>query len=288
MSIKKRCFEYCNGCDGKNSGWKIVELEPGQVDASSFDCSDFKQKKVYEPERDHNCDCVDIKRDCFDKKKKCGCEKKNDNCCEKKNFVCTLISVKNPDTSLIIPPDLNGQLPNPNVSVDLTNWSDLAVDAIGAFDNQTGTYTVPCDGDYQIELVVNFKTSIQIPISPTLDNVPTIEIYDVCTGQRILGSIFPTISIIVPIPPFTTGDPGTDVSVTSILSTGQVIIKAIVPLKACQHIRVRALTNGLTFDTILLPPPIASIDLSPTGVDTTLGIYKLRNSPIIHVDCNNY
>ena len=154
------------------------------------------------------------------------------------------------------------------------------------FDNNTGIYTVPCDGDYQIELVVNFKTNVPIPIIPTSDNIPQIQIYDLDASKSILSSNLSSVSFIVPISPTCSFEPTCEVSVTGLLSTGQVIIKAIVPLNCGQRIVVRATNSGLAYDS-LDPQIIASIDFSPPNVDTTLGIYKLRDTPVINIDCNN-
>ncbi len=207
---------------------------------------------------------------------------------EKSNFVCTLISVKNPDTELVIPVVLPGvaqqQLAVVGEAVDLAKWTDIVPDALGIFDNLTGTFTAPESGDYQIELTVNFKTSVPLPVSLNLVDVPIVEVYDIDSGNHILSSFLPTVSLIVPVPPQSSGEVGVDVPVASILGAGQVIINAIVPLIAGQRIRIRAVTNGLIYPFIGVIP---SIDFSPAGVDTTLAIYKYRNSPIVTINCNN-
>ena len=204
-----------------------------------------------------------------------------------RTFACTLISVKNPDADLVIP------TPFPVVAavigdfVDFTGWTDIVPDVFDAFDNVTGIYTTPEDGDYQVELVVNYQINTPIPIpSNDLSFVPDVQIYDVDTDERILASTLSATDMIVPLPP---DENGTFVRVTNLVAKGQVIIKAIIPLSQGQRIRVRATTNGLVFLPVGPPGPVppAIIDFSPENLDTTLGIYKLRNSPIVSIDCNN-
>jgi len=128
---------------------------------------------------------------------------------------------------------------------------------------------------------------VSIPVSPLLNDIPTIEIYDVDHNCHILSSIFPTVNLIIPIPPLSSGELPTDITVAALLSTGQVIINGIVHLNSCQRIRVRAVTNGLIYTPIVLPGLLPTIDFSIPRVDTTFAIYKLRNSPIVTINCNN-
>jgi len=293
MSLKKRCFTYCNDCPRGVSPWKIVEV-------TSEDAEIYNIKKAgcvaCEPRDEKDCDrkCgkgCQQKKPCFTQNnfKKCCREEKD---CFDKNCVnqaCTLISVKNPHTTLVLPEIADTDIPDViGEAVDLTHWTDIVPDALRAFDNATGTYTAFEEGDYNVELVVNYQTNVPINVSPSLTDVPSIEIYDACTGEHILASTFPTLCIIVPVPCCVSSEePPIDVHVDTILCKAQVIISAVIPLCCCQRIRVRALTNGLTYTPTLLPPIPASIDFSPAGLDTTLTIYKVRNTPIVKIDCNN-
>ncbi|XWV24491.1 mg749 protein [Tupanvirus deep ocean] len=301
MSAKKRCFNYCNDCVNGKSQWKIVEVD-------SSDAEWHKLKKEH---------CVPCEpKPCFEKpvcekEKKKPCPEKKIKCCKGEkgekgergsaaNYACTLISVKNPDSQLIIPEapvTPAAILPAAIVgeAVDLTGWTDIVPDALNAFDNATGTYTAPETGDYQVSLVVNYETSVPLNVTPTLNDVPIIELYDVATDAHIVGSQFPTINIVVTIPPFSSGEPPIDVAVVTIIAKAQVIINAVIPLVAGQRIRFRAVTNGLVYNPPIgvgvqqiIPPLPPRIDFSPeNGSDTTLSIYKLRNSPIVTINCNN-
>lgn len=294
MSVKRRCFSYCHDSADDNS-WKIVETD-----------KHFHEKKPKHPESgnqhqdsDSDSDCDKkkparrwVKDDCHNKQPQCYKKEKKSkgNCC---NFLCTLVSVKNPDTILPIPELLNGSpaIAQNGECVDLTGWSDIVPDALNAFNNATGIYTAPESGDYQVSLTVNFRTSLSIPVSETLLDVPFIEVYDVDTDGKILTSAFPVTALLIVVPPLATGEPPVDVFATALLTIGQVIINAVIPLTEGQRIRFRACTNGLHFIPPLisdqqLPSP-ASIDLSPPGLDTTLAIYKIRNSPRVVIHCNN-
>ncbi|XWV25724.1 hypothetical protein QJ857_gp0051 [Tupanvirus soda lake] len=298
MSAKKRCFNYCNDCGNGKSQWKIVEVD-------SSDAEWHKLKKEH---------CVPCEpKPCFEKpvhekKEKKTCHEKKIKCCKGEkgekgergtatNYACTLISVKNPESQLIIPEaPVVGTISTAAVvgeAVDLTGWTDIVPDALNAFDNATGTYTAPETGDYEVSLVVNYETSVPLNVTPTLNDVPIIELYDVDTGNHIVGSQFPTINIVVTIPPFSSGEPPIDVAVVTIIAKAQVIINAVIPLVAGQRIRFRAVTNGLVYNPSIaaqqiIPPFPPRIDFSPeNGSDTTLYIYKLRNSPIVSINCNN-
>lgn len=307
MASRRKYFVYCN--DDKNQ-WRVFDSNDEKNNWISkknqlsyrehreSSCSEKKNQSSYFEKnqllhREHcKSRCSEkYKLSCFEQdsnsyyQTQIKCTKnKSCNC----NSTCTLISVKNPNTELVIPatteistiPLIIGE------SVNLIKWTNIIPDALGIFDNITGIYTAPEDGDYQIELTVNFETSVPIPVDSILVNVPTIEIYDVCTNNHILSSFFPIANNIISNPPLSSGETYTNVSVTDILGKGQVIINTIIPLKACQRIRVRALTNGLVY----VPPygvTSPTINFSPEGADTTLVIYKIRNSPIVFIDCNN-
>lgn len=264
-------------CSGDcNEQWRMVEkktiIEEESNSQSDSDSSQFSDSYSSDTESPSNCD---TEKDCSS--------------CTRPSTV--YVSVKNPQTELIIPEtstappfnvvginDTNQLLQVNNETIDLILWSDLIVNSNKLFDKITGTYTVPMTGYYQVELTVNYETSVPLPVSTTLNNVPTIEIYDVCTNQILLSSQFPTLYIIVPIPPFCSESPCFDVPVTSILSKAQVIINAVICLKKGQRIRIRANTNGLQYtppECIIEEPIVPKIDFSPDGVDTTFSIYKL-------------
>jgi len=275
----------------RENNWKIVEQDNDWHKLNKTDSNRFNANRSYD-ENNSNPNC---NPNC-NPKQHCD-EKKDHNKCHYNNFLCTLISVKNPTTELVIPVVLgiaaaSAPIPIIGDTVDLGGWVDLTPDALGLFDNLTGTYTVPENGDYQIELTINYETSVSLPVSILLNNVPFIEIYDIDSSDHILGSQFPTVSLVIPIPPLSSGDIPVDVSVAALLGKGQVIINAVVPLIAGQRIRVRAVTNGLTFNPLgpleIIPALPARIVFDPEeGIDTTLAIYKLRNTPIVTVHCNN-
>lgn len=204
--------------------------------------------------------------------------------CKRKH---TLISAKNPKTQLDIPAAEICESENIKVkTVDLTDWT-LTVGNASLFDPESGTYFVCEGGDYQIELVLNFETSVPLPISPLLENVPTLSVYDVDTGETILGSIFPSVTVDFVTSPPATDEPEICICQTTLARTGQVIIKAIVHLEAGQNIRFKVCSSGLTFcppascsDGTDFPP--AKIDFYPKCVDTTLGIYKLCDELCAH------
>jgi hypothetical protein len=238
-------------------------------------CSPFEYNSetgLWRQVKKHDCSCHDAVCPC-PPPQPCPCP----------DFTNTLISVRNPGTVLVIPEDptlLAKALVG--VSVDFTLWSDIITDVLNAFDNTTGTYTVPESGDYSVRLIVNYQASTAIAVSPTLDDVPSIIIYDVATTDPILASTLTAIVSIIPVPPPTTGDPPINVTVASLISKAVVTIDAVVSLVAGQQIRVCATTNGLTYTPPfeLPPPPPASIDFSPTGLDTTLTIVKVRNTVV--------
>jgi len=284
MSAKKRCFTYCNDCpNGQKSQWKIV-------DADSHDAELYAMKKVpcvpcqpkvHEEQKQH---CPE-KPPCKQQNRCCKGEK-GDKGDRGSNFACNLVSVKDPQTVLVIP-EPPSPIPPVTESVTLTGWTDIVPDALNSFDNATGIFTAPEDGDYKVDLVVNYQASEAIAVNPNLSDVPTVEIYDVDTNTRILGSVFPTTTVVIQIPPPSSGEPPIDIVYASIMGKSQIIISAIIPLRAGQRIAARALTNGLVFSSGLLPPVSATIDFSPPGADTTFTIYKIRNSPTVTINCNN-
>jgi hypothetical protein len=207
-----------------------------------------------------------------------------------------LISVKNPTNALLIPdaPVTEFNVPSAAliVATDLIGWTDIVPDALEAFDNATGTFTAPENGDYVVTLVANYETSVPLAVDPGLINIPTLEIYDVSTSEKILASQLSAISHSVQIPPQSSGDLLISVPLAYLVNRSIVTISAVIPLVLGQLIRVRASANGLTIPPTVgvlqvipaLPPRII---FNPANVDTTLTIYKIRNSPIVTIKCNN-
>jgi hypothetical protein len=314
MSAKARCpdFIYCNDCANRGkSQWKLVDANSDE--AQWYNTK--KQKNCKPCKKSHDDDKGNHDNKCHDNNnyenihyekspERYNCNDWSKKCCKGDGGinVCTLISVKNPTSELIIPELTAGiaaisPLQVIGEAVDLTGWTDIVPDALNLFNNATGTYTAPEDGDYQVSLVVNYETSVPLNASPTLNDVPVVQIYNVdAPADRILASQFPTINILIVIPPISSGELPIEIVQVTIIAKAQVIINAVIPLVAGERIRARAITNGLIYTPIapisisplqLIPPLPPRIDFSPEGVDTTLTIYKLRNSPIITINCNN-
>lgn len=191
-----------------------------------------------------------------------------------------LISVRNPTTNLLIPTILS-----PALFVPLADWTeDLIVDINDLFDNATGIFTAPISGDYNINLVVNYETSIFVPVDQGLTTIPTIEVHDAVSGARLLTSQFPANNVVFTI---TTSS----FIVSSLLGRAQVIINADIPLVAGQQIVVRAYINTLFIPLIdinpvpaqLIPPTPPRIIFNPVGGDTTLTIQRIRDTPLLVV-----
>lgn len=214
-------------------------------------------------------------------------------CC----FTTTYVSSKNPTNVITVPSpltDLNSVLRATAVPLiagtnctTLTNWTSIIVDADASFNLVSGVYTTPSSGDYQVELVLNYTTSDRINVSPDLSDVPTVEFYDVVTGNRILGSTFPVIDFCIPFP----DSSSCMYEVANILSRGQIYINAQVPLLAGQTVAVKVCLNGLTSPpagspnvpeapnpTISFPNGTSTAD---AGFDTTLTIFKVRDPVLL-------
>lgn len=213
------------------------------------------------------------------------------------NNACTFISVINPQTELLIPELMGSGFSMQHVvgtAVDLARWQrNLTVDAIGAFNLNTGTYVVPFDGDYEIDAVVSYECSVPMSTDMALAAVPYVELYDIAdpTNHLISGHL-PASSQIITIPPLTSGEFPIEVPTASIQSAGQVYLHGILTLRAGQQIRLRAVTGGLTYTAPLgfqavnpaLPPRII---FATAFSDTTLTIERCRNTPSIFIACNN-
>ena len=201
----------------------------------------------------------------------------------------TLISVRDPTSDVYA---------NSPPNVDLTGWTDLIIDAKDSFENESGTYTVRCSGDYEISLVVNYRTAFPIlldvvppdgarigePDNNPLTRVPRVELYDVFTDKPLIASQFPVVHIIAFCQSPITSEPPCEIEVRALLEAGQVIINTVVPLVCGQRIRFRVVQNGIEFP-VILPIPISTpvIDLSPPANTTTLSIKKLRDAPIVTI-----
>lgn len=270
MSCNKRSTRYCH----KTGEWKMVEANSREAQNYRSQTSGCQTRSCCEPCRVNCC------------KEQAACKKR----CPSETFPRTDISVKNPTSVLEIPEEVTTRQLAPlaftGVAVDLAGWTDIIIDVLDSFDNATGTYTAPEAGDYEVSLIVNYRTSVPLPVNVILNNIPTIQIYDVNDpDERILASIFPTFNDVVVVPPPTTGDPPVEVPVTVINYQSQIIIDAIIPLNFGQQIRARAVTNGLTYNPpmVIPPPPPAEIIFDPEGVDTTFSIKKVRNTPIVTI-----
>lgn len=201
----------------------------------------------------------------------------------------TLISVRDPTT------DIFATSPQ---FVDLTGWTDNVIDARDSFDNFTGTYTARCAGDYEVDLVLNYRTSFPVTVDtgflggagitavnqPDPTAIPRIELYDVATGRVLAASQFPTDDVIIPVPAPSTGEPPIDIEVKTIVGAAAVVIDVVVPLVAGQRIRLRFNYNGLILP-VPLPVPISTpvFDLSAPGSSTDLSIKKIRNTPVVTI-----
>lgn len=190
-----------------------------------------------------------------------------------------MISVRDPTSVLLIP-----ALPLPPVGTPLTGWeADLIVDNANLFDNATGIFTAPVNGDYNINLVINYTTSLVLSVDPELTTIPTAEIRDVTTDTQLLSSQFPANNVLINVV-----TPPIDLVVSSLIGRGQVIINATIPLVAGQRIQARVYANGLLYPSVL---PIGPAQLTPAlparivfnqpSADTTLTIEKVRNTPLL-------
>lgn len=210
---------------------------------------------------------------------------------------CTEISALNPQVELVIPELMSGGFSMQHViggSVDLARWQrNLSIDAIGAFNLNTGTYTVPVTGDYEVNAVVSYECSVPFATDMGLTAVPYIELYDVAdpTNHLLMGH-FPANAQILTIPPLSSGEFPIEVPNASIQGKGQVYLHGILSLQAGQQIRLRAISGGLTWTAPLSlqavnPPLPPRIVFFTSTSDTTFTVYRYRNTPSIFIHCNN-
>jgi len=215
------------------------------------------------------------------KKSKCCCEKesqcecKKDRCCEKECGPAeTLVSARDPTTIATGTPGV----------IDLTGWTNVVSDVLNSFDDVTGTYCPRCPGDYEFNVVLNYRSSIPLPIENIPgpcgnlnvgSSIPRVLLYDPCTGEEIAASQFPVVSIVICIPPLSTGELPVEVTATAIDIAAAIPISTIVPLKCGQCVRVAVDLKDITL------PPGASITFSPPGNTTTFTAKKIRNTPSI-------
>ncbi|QGR54174.1 hypothetical protein [Moumouvirus maliensis] len=275
MNVRRRCVN--NDC-AKNCGWKIVESDNEYV---------RNRRRHDEPVRPCHCNDNDNEEQVFD-----PCNRNNN-----RNLQRTLVSVTNPTGSILeIPVEFgpvtfaaraNAQVNALQVignSVVLTGWSDAVPDILDAFDNITGTYTAPESGDYEFELVANFRTSVPLTVNDLGTNIPILEIFDVASGLPLVGGAvnLPTATVQFTIPPISSGELPIEIETTSVLSNGQVVLTAIITLVAGQQVRVRANSNGLVYNPLqeIVASP-AFINFNPVGAPTKLTIQKIRNTPIV-------
>lgn len=277
----KQCFVYCNSCNShishyRNDPWSRK---------SSHSCDN--NEKDCEPE------CSPCPPKC---KPVCPpvcppiCPPKCKSSC---SMAETLVSVRDTESDIFV---------NSASLVDLVNWTDLIIDARESFDNRTGIYTALCSGDYEVSLVVNFRTAFPIcldvapfnggarvedPDIDPLTAVPRIELYDICTNEPIVASQFPTVNLSVCIPQDGTEEPCTQANIRALLQTGQVVINTVVPLCECQRVRFRVALSGNIVNCLPFPIPIPPttpiIDLSPPGSTTTATFKKLRDTPCVTI-----
>nr|AEX62490.1 hypothetical protein mv_L285 [Moumouvirus Monve] len=276
MNVRRRCVN--NDC-AKNCGWKIVETDNEYV---------RNRKRCDEPVRPCRCPENDNQDDCqvYD-----PCNRNNN-----RNLQRTLVSVINPTGSILeipvefAPAPFAARVAQIGVqqvignSVVLTGWSDVVPDILDAFDNITGTYTAPEAGDYEFNLQLNFRTSVPLTVNDAGTNIPIVEIFDVASGLVIAnGAVnLPTATVQFTIPPLASGELPIEIETTSILSNGQVILNAIIPLATGQQVRIRINSNGLVYNPIqeIVASP-AFINFNPPGAPTRLTIQKVRNTPIV-------
>nr|WBF70525.1 hypothetical protein [Megavirus caiporensis] len=274
MSVRKRCV--INDC-AKNCGWKIVESDPECV----------RNHKHHESPRTHHNEDHDHCHEVFD-----PCNRNNS-----RNFQRTLISVINPTNSVLeIPIEFTNAFTTRAVNiqqvigntVNISGWSDTLPDILDAFDNTTGIYTAPENGDYEFNLILNFKTSVPLTVNDAGTNVPIVEIYDVASGSTLAGGsiLLPTSNIQITIPPIASGELPIEIEATNVLGSGQVVLTAIIPLVAGQQVRVRANSNGMVYNPIQEIIEPAFIDFNPNSSASRLTIQKVRNTPIIRYILN--
>ena len=283
----RKCFVYCNDCAGYvvHDNTEPKQWEGKKSESCSIYCNKCKHIITHPKSREDNDDCSFVKKSeyCDDDDHH---DDHDDNSKEKCTLAETLVSVRDPTSDIFVT--------SPQ-TVDLTGWSDLVIDAKDSFDNESGIYTALCDGDYEISLVVNYRTAFPITLDTPLDvgpssvdepdndpfnRVPRIELYDVCTCRVIVASQFPTVHSIVTCPCPITGEAPVEIELRSILGAGEVIINTVVPLEACQRIRFRVVLNGLEFPVPSpIPPNFPAISLSAPGSSTTASFKKLRDTP---------
>ncbi|AGF85067.1 hypothetical protein QJ854_gp715 [Moumouvirus goulette] len=274
MNVRRRCVN--NDC-AKNCGWKIVETDNEYV---------RNRKRCDEPVKPccyQNNDNDYQGNDCqvYD-----PCNRNNN-----RNLQRTLVSVINPTGSILeIPVEFapvpfaaratNAQIGVQQVignTIALTGWSDVIPDILDAFDNITGTYTAPEAGDYEFNLQLNFRTSVPLTVNDAGTNIPIVEIFDAASGLPIVGGSvnLPTATVQFTIPPLASGELPIEIETTSILSNGQVILNAIIPLTAGQQVRIRISSNGLVYNPIqeIVASP-AFINFNPPASPTRLTIQK--------------
>ena len=164
-------------------------------------------------------------------------------------------------------------------------WSDIITDVGDAFDNASGIFSAQSSGDFEFHLALNYQTSMSFDVNPDMTDVPSVELFDVLSGNKIVTSTLPATTFTFQVP--ASPDP-VDVTVSNLLVKAQSVISVIASLTEGQTVGVRVNSNGLTYGP-LAPAPVPSprILFAPEGLDTVLTIKKLRNSPTVVISCNN-
>ncbi|AKI80359.1 hypothetical protein QJ850_gp340 [Acanthamoeba polyphaga mimivirus] len=262
MSVSRKRIDHCNDCANKSgSGWRIVNVK--DVTYRKERCED-----VFKHEPRCRCGCQDKHHD------------RHDPCvpdeCSKTDKQLTIVSAVNPTSNLIIPEA--GVLPVPVNNVILNGWTLTTPDLLNSFNPATGVFTATESGDFEINLVLSFKSSASLSAAANLSNVPLVSIIDAATGLPFYEAVqgFPTTSSLVDVEVPVVPPIPISVTVTSVLGVGQVVLNLIVSLSAGQQVEILVSSNGLSHIPSSFPIGPATFTFN-TG--TSLIIKKVRNIP---------
>jgi hypothetical protein len=200
----------------------------------------------------------------------------------------TIISVRNPNVVLVIPPEplaprfggsrldmLARPCLGPDVSVDLVDWTKNFDTLIANFNNVTGIYTAVEPGFYNIKCAISYHLERIVPIPEDIEETPILELYDVVTGARFkeLAAQVPYISLNYEIPNPDSSLPPFEMNTGSLVNNGQLVIDTVVALKFGDRLRFRVRSNCVTSGD----SSPTTMFLSPTNTDSTLTIYKIND-----------
>ena len=293
----RKCFVYCNDCAGFviHDNTEPKQWEGKKSESCTIYCNKCRHILVHPKSDGRSNECCFAEKNKYDNDENSVSKEKGkckDNKC---NLADTLVSIRDPTSNIFV---------TSTEFINLVGWSDLVVDVNNSFDNKNGIYTVLCDGDYEVSLVVNYSTAFPITLDTPpytksydgneIDNsffnrVPHIELYDVCTGKVLLASQFPVVHSIITCPCPITGEPPVEIELRSLLGSGAVIINGVLSLQKCQKLRFRAVLNGLEFPVPApIPPNIPAISLSAPDSSTTASFKKLRDTPKVCYKNNDY